>query len=134
MNAFQRYWLFQIPDIVAAAVFLYALVSWGWIGSGLGWLLFVLWVIKDAAMYPLLKKAYEAGGRNDGAADLLDRTGTAVEDLTPIGYVRVRGELWRAHADDPIDAGQPVRVYDARGLTLYVRPEAEAKSEAQAGS
>ena len=39
------------------------------------------------------------------------------------GYVFVHGELWRAHASEPLRAGQRVRVEGVDGLTLAVRPE-----------
>jgi len=37
------------------------------------------------------------------------------------GYVFVRGELWRAEADGPLEPGQHVRVEALDGLTLRVR-------------
>jgi membrane-bound serine protease (ClpP class) len=39
------------------------------------------------------------------------------------GYVFVHGELWRAHADEPLREGQHVLVERVEGLTLDVRPE-----------
>jgi membrane-bound serine protease (ClpP class) len=52
--------------------------------------------------------------------------GTAGEALTPIapggaGQVRVRGEIWRAIADDSIAQGTRVVVTNLDGLTLTVR-------------
>ena len=55
--------------------------------------------------------------------------GRAEEDLAPTGYVRVKGELWRAElvsAHDTILAGHAVRVHEIRGLTLLVLPGAHA--------
>ena len=48
------------------------------------------------------------------------------ERLAPSGYVKVRGELWRAEksGDGPaIESGQPVRVVKREGLTLFVEEE-----------
>jgi membrane-bound serine protease (ClpP class) len=39
------------------------------------------------------------------------------------GYVFVRGELWRARADEPLRPGQHVRVDEVDGLTLAVHAE-----------
>ena len=38
------------------------------------------------------------------------------------GYVRVRGELWRAISKTPVAPGQAIRVLDIHGLTLNVEP------------
>jgi membrane-bound serine protease (ClpP class) len=39
------------------------------------------------------------------------------------GHVYVRGELWRARSEQPLRAGQRVRVEHIDGLTLAVTPE-----------
>ena len=49
--------------------------------------------------------------------------GQAATALTPDGYVRVRGELWRAISTGPdIAEGQEIVVVKMRGLTLSVKP------------
>ncbi len=90
----------------------------------------VLWIAKDAAMFPLVRQAYEPG---DGRLprEVVDAIGTAHDDLDPTGYVQVGSELWRATcspSDRPIPKGAPIRVTRAEGLTLHVtiHPEAEA--------
>ena len=85
-------------------------------------LLFALWVIKDFALYPVLRIAYEDGSPN-ATDSLVGALGTARERLDPSGYVRVGSELWRAElvADDTcVESGEPVRVREVRGLTLLV--------------
>jgi NfeD-like C-terminal, partner-binding len=55
--------------------------------------------------------------------------GVTRERLAPIGYIRVRGTLWRAElagGGPPLEAGKTVRVQDRRGLTLIVVPAKEA--------
>jgi membrane protein implicated in regulation of membrane protease activity len=45
--------------------------------------------------------------------------------LNPHGYVRVRGELWRAIAvpeGQVVTAGSEVEIVDAEGMNLFVRP------------
>jgi membrane-bound serine protease (ClpP class) len=49
------------------------------------------------------------------------RTRTAVSPAT--GLVDVRGEIWRATSDTPIDAGRVVRIRALNGLTLTVEAE-----------
>ncbi len=119
----RRYALYQIPGLVIAAGAVLLIHRWtalpGWAAVGL----IVAWMLKDAALYPWLRSAYEPDSRR-----VIDRlvglTGVAVEPLKPHGYVRVRGELWRAEpvspADD-IDAGHAVTIDGVRGTTLLVR-------------
>lgn len=50
--------------------------------------------------------------------------GTSRSYLNPDGFVFVRGERWRAIAEEgPISEGEPVTVTSVNGLTLTVRPE-----------
>jgi len=55
-----------------------------------------------------------------GAEGLVGERGEVVEACVPIGRVRVRGELWRARAGEPLGAGRLVRVVGVDGLTLDV--------------
>jgi len=49
--------------------------------------------------------------------------GKASTPLAPDGYVRVKGELWRASSTGPnIDDGDEIVVTDINGLTLFVAP------------
>ena len=122
--AFWRYTAFQVPGWLLAAGggwWLHrALDAPPWVAAGLP----VAWVIKDYALYPLLRSAYEADHRRR-IEHLVGAHGTAVEPLDPSGYVRVRGELWRARPDRPaVRAGKGCRVEvtGADGATLVVAP------------
>lgn len=120
-----RYTLFQIPEwvlVLGAAILLYrrGLLP-GWAGA----LVVAGSMAKDAALYPLLRTAYET---DDSSAieRLIGLRGVAVEPLAPHGYVRVRGELWRSETtavDGAIPPGKAVIVHAVRGTTLLVRPE-----------
>jgi membrane protein implicated in regulation of membrane protease activity len=124
VNTWVRYLLFQVPGWVIAV----GVLLWLRYGAGLPvwaalWI-FVLWVVKDLALYPLLRPAYESGVKA-GSDQLVGLPGVAREDLNPRGYVHVRGELWRAElepGDPSISAGSPIRVVAARGMTLVVAP------------
>jgi len=48
--------------------------------------------------------------------------GMASTAISPRGYVRIRGELWQAHSDSAIVAGQEVTVVRIQGLLLSVAP------------
>lgn len=80
------------------------------------------WVVKDLLLYPFLRRAYEPD--ITGAARLIGARGIAEGDLTPHGYVRVRGELWRAvvsPADRVANAGAEVEIVNADRMEVAVR-------------
>jgi membrane-bound serine protease (ClpP class) len=52
-------------------------------------------------------------------------TAVVVRSLRPEGQVRLQGALWRARAEEPIEAGATVRVRAVDGLTLEVEPASE---------
>lgn len=125
MSVFRRYILLQVPGWALTGVVAIALASW----AGLDWRialgLWLAYVAKDFVLYPFLRRAYETNAAA-GAAALVGKTGIATQDLDPGGYIRIRGELWRAELAPgfrPVRAGAPVRVISAHGLTLTVTPE-----------
>lgn len=57
-----------------------------------------------------------------GSEEMIGLTGEAVADFADgCGRVHVHGEIWSAKSDEPITAGQMVRVTGMHGLTLDVR-------------
>jgi membrane protein implicated in regulation of membrane protease activity len=121
-STFWRYTALQVPGWVLA------LAAGWWIHrsfDGPGWLvpgIPLAWVVKDMALYPLLRSAYEVD-ETPPVERLIGRRGIAMEPLAPSGYVRIGGELWRARAADEIPIGPhlTVEVVGARGLVLAVR-------------
>ena len=127
-----KYLMFQVPGMALAGVVLVALVRiWG-LSPRTALLLFAFWVIKDIAMYPLLRNAY-AGSSHDAGEALVGALGTARERLDPAGYVRVGSELWRAEVSaehGPVESGAAVRVRAVQNLTLQVEPVRDDLDEA----
>jgi membrane protein implicated in regulation of membrane protease activity len=123
VSVFWRYWLLQIPGWVVLAASLVA--ARHYVGLTTGWavLLFGLWLLKDAALYPWLRRHYAP--REEGVGEALrGRSAVAQESIAPSGYVKLGGELWRAEVEDgegPVDAGEQVVVEAVEGLTLRVR-------------
>jgi membrane-bound serine protease (ClpP class) len=56
-----------------------------------------------------------------GAEAMVGEIGRAHERLAPSGTVLVHGEYWAADSDEPVDAGERVRVTAVEGLRLRVR-------------
>jgi membrane-bound serine protease (ClpP class) len=126
MSTFTKYLLFQVPEwilVLLVLAFLSDRIDFPrWIGPpGL----FAIWVIKDLALYPLLRRAYESKPPS-GVKQLIGARGVAQQELSPRGYVRIRGELWMAEFrrnDRRIPPGSSVKVLAARGMTLIVDGE-----------
>ena len=89
------------------------------------WLLItipVVWMLKDIFLFPKVWKAY-AFEDNNPMRELIGLEATAMDDLDPNGYVRVRGELWKAEIRNPRCPGRRgdrTRVVDIKGMTLIV--------------
>lgn len=128
MKAWQRYLVFQLPGLGLLAILLAAATYWFSLPVWASALAGLLWIAKDAALYPLLKRAYE-DSKSTGTASLVGCLGTAQEDLSPKGFVRIGPELWRAVSVGPVGAGQQVRVTGSDGMTLRV----EAAPDSGAG-
>jgi membrane protein implicated in regulation of membrane protease activity len=117
-----KYLLFQIPGWIITAIVLLMLLHWEFIPKWLAVLCFVAWLLKDLLLYPFLRRAYEPGVT--GSARLVGSKGIAEGDLTPTGYIRVRGELWRAvasPADQVVRSGTEVEIVRAERMEVFVR-------------
>ncbi len=122
MNVFWRYWLLQIPGWIVLTGLLAA--ARHFLGLSTGWAVAVmaLWLVKDAALYPILKPHYVFRHR-DVHDSLVGSRAIAEQTLCPRGYVRLRGELWMAELDlshGEAAAGESVVVESVDGLTLKV--------------
>lgn len=81
--------------------------------------------VSGAVMFLIVMMAVKARQRPvvSGREDLVGAGGEVVENFTGEGWVRVRGETWRAASATPLSHGQGVRVTRIDGLTLSVEPE-----------
>lgn len=120
-RTFLKYMVIQVPGwlfLLFLLLFLRSRVEMpGWVGVTI----IGVWVVKDLALYPLLRRAYEENPRS-GAQLMVGLRGVVTTDLAPEGYIRVRGELWRARAGtEPLPKGTRVEVTGVRDrLTLDV--------------
>ncbi len=55
--------------------------------------------------------------------------GRTTTPISPTGYVRVNGELWRASSSSTIGAGEEIAVAGIDGMTLLVSPVKKAGHE-----
>ena len=55
--------------------------------------------------------------------------GRTTTPISPTGYVRVNGELWRASSSSTIGAGEEIAVAGMEGMTLLISPVEKADHE-----
>ncbi len=111
---------------------LIGLTQWEFLPKWLAVACFLGWLLKDLLLYPFFRPAYEPG--RTGSARLVGARGVAEGDLTPMGYIRVRGELWRAvatPADHVIHSGTEVEIVNAERMEVLVRAVGAGSSESR---
>ncbi len=121
-----RYTLLQTPDVALAALVVWALWNWTLIPGWVALAALVVWIAKDIAIYPLVRRSFSLGESEwVGVRPLIGARGIATEDLSPSGWIRVKGELWQARTaeDVPVRGGTHVRVREVRGMTLLIESE-----------
>ena len=119
-----RYILLNIPGLAAVILILIIIQHWVVLPVWLFWSAIGFWVVKDAALFPFVWRAYDWEGPGRSRSMIGER-GIAKERLAPAGYVQIQGELWRAVKIDkgpPIEVGQSVKIVKMNGLTLFVEP------------
>ena len=120
----RRYLLFQLPGWILAAILLGALRAWFGLTLLAALLLLAAVIAKDLIVYPRLRRAYEQDSRTQ-VERLIGQRAVVAQTLNPVGFIRVRGELWSAavrpeHA--PLAAGLSVVIETAERWTLIVKP------------
>jgi membrane protein implicated in regulation of membrane protease activity len=122
----KTYIVAQLPGWFLAVLAVAALSRWMALPGRVAVLAVILWIVKDLLLFPTMRRYY----RSDPAERrIVGQRGTAVTDIAPTGFVRVRGELWQAASEQEIVAGSEIYVRDIHGLQLTVRREAEPKKD-----
>jgi membrane-bound ClpP family serine protease len=114
-----KYSLLQLPGLVTLILILLMLRQWTTIPSWIFLMCASIWIIKDVILFPFVWRAYE----NNLPNSMVGSSGIAVDQLSPSGYVRINGELWRAKIienESVIEKGETITVRDMDGLTLTV--------------
>ena len=117
-----KYVLIHSAELAAVAGTLIVVRRFVDVPNWLTIIILVGWVLKDIALFPKVWRAY-AVDDNDPVRQLIGLEATAMDRLDPVGWVRVRGELWKAEMKDCQDfagSGDRTRVVGTRGMTLIV--------------
>jgi len=118
-----KYFILQLPGQVAFVLIMLLFRQWVEFPAHLMWGLIACWVGKDVFLFAFLWRFYDPNYYPDRFR-MVGRKGFALTRLDPDGYVRVRGERWRADATEgqaPIGKGQTIRVEAINGLKLKVK-------------
>ncbi len=125
-RGFAKYLGLQVPEALLFGLVLFWAREWLGLPLWSAFVLLGLWIVKDLAMYPFVRRVFEGDVVDRvGVGRLIGEHGVAEEEITSSGYVRVKGELWRAESTTPpapIPLGSRVRVREVRGLTLLIEP------------
>jgi len=111
------------------------LINTGPVGLGVNPLVSVVTGVVTLAFFTFfIRKVWLARRQPafSGPESIVGAVGEVREAISPEGLVFVRGALWKASAEKPIEAGAPVRVVGRHGLELEVAPETkEANGDAK---
>lgn len=116
--------MLTIIALVAAALFVPS--PWGvWLVVGA----VCIDLAETAVMVTWSRRRRASGPPAVGTEAIIGRTGVTLSRLDADrhgvrGQVRVDGEIWRARAIEPVDAGVTVVVRSVEGLVLEVEPPA----------
>ncbi len=124
MSAPVRYWLFQIPGLVVSGLVGSLLWQQGYVTGWTAWYIFLAWLLKDVALYPLTVHSFRPNLDPTAIAKMIGKRGQVKHPLKPKGMVWVRGERWQAitESGNNLSVGTEVEVVGGDGLTLIVRP------------
>ena len=117
-----KYTMLHLAELAIVVV---ALIVVGHFISIPTWLIITiltLWIGKDIALFPKVWRSY-AFDDNSPMRKFIGLEATVIDSLNPVGYVRARGELWKAEIRNPrypAKRGDRTRVVDIKGMTLIV--------------
>jgi membrane protein implicated in regulation of membrane protease activity len=124
-----KYWLLQLPEMALLVIILLLLQHSFAIPTWVVWSVVALWIAKDAALYPFVWRSFDPEYPAT-LHSLNGEHGIATERLDRSGYVRVRGELWRAElarGARAVEKDERVTVQAMRGITVIVVAVSEVR-------
>ena len=120
-----RYMLLQLPGFALLILILGLLRSFIDLPGYVAWGIIGFWIVKDILLYPVVGRFYNPNYSKYNFS-MIGLTGIAQEPLNPKGYIRVKGELWKAKVLDKevkVNAGESIIIRGIDGLTLLVEPK-----------
>lgn len=131
-----RYLLLQLPETVLLVMAVVLVDRWVDLPAWLLWGLAGAFLAIHAVLFPLLWRANRTR-RPPVGGSVVGLPGTARDRLDPTGWVRIRGELWRAEIEPGsphADPGDAIVVTAVEGLQLRVRRAGDGGRRSRSGS
>ena len=119
-----RYSLLQLPAIVIVIGGIVLIQKWDILSLWMSLLIVIVWIVKDIILFPFVWRAYD-WDQKEYIDTMIGMNGITQEKLDPMGYIMIRGELWKAEIIKDfefIEKGKKVQVKKVKGLTLFVKP------------
>lgn len=122
MRSIRAYVLLELGELVGLIILIVVLAQFIAIPLWLAVAIPAGKLLKFILVYPSVRRAARQPPAV-GLESLIGEHGSVVDPLAPEGYVKIRGELWRARSDgSPIPIGTEVEVWGTDGIKLLVRP------------
>ena len=129
---YKRYIAYTIITTLAEETALVAVVLWLLPRFGINIPLWGL-ILIVVALGTYAWVAYQRGRKSLDKKPILSpdvgSRGQTITPISPTGYVRINGELWRASSSATIGAGEDIAVAGMKGMTLLVSPVEKAGHE-----
>ena len=113
-----------IGGVIAFAVGSVLLIDTDVMGYGIPWKIIIIMTAANAFFFFIvIGMAIKARRRKvvSGTEAMIGMHGEVIEDFDKNGYVKLRGELWKAESESPLRKGQTIEVYDRDGMLLKVK-------------
>ena len=118
-----KYILLQIPELILLVIALIICSKFINIQTWLVITIIIIWIVKDIILFPKTWRSYDTTSKTP-LEKLIGMNGIVMDSLNPVGYVRVKGELWKAETTDPefpAKKGDEITVIDVKGMQLIVK-------------
>ena len=117
-----RYIYFQIPALVVLVIVLLFIKKTIYVPTWAIIVIFVSWIVKDIIMFPKVWRSYDT--KKSGHEErLIGVKGVVVDELNPEGFVKIKGELWRAEIEGTntsVKKGEEIKVIRVENMKLIV--------------
>ena len=114
------YTLASVPGWTFAAIVALLLYQMAVLPGWMAVLIVAALIVTDLLKFPRVRRYYSS---DPSELRIIGEQGIATTDLTPHGFVKVRGELWQGRTVDPavsIRRGEVLSVRGINGLELVV--------------
>jgi membrane protein implicated in regulation of membrane protease activity len=117
-----RYSLLQLPGLAFIICILFVIRPWFDFSLGVIGIVALVSIAIDILLFFITWPSYDWEQKDT----LVGKTGIALSRIDPAGYIRIRGEQWKAELMEksyPVEKGGKAIVCAREGLVLHVQPD-----------